>query len=77
MRPSAQLLIHQITSSFWGKYEEFNDEKKNLDKLMEQMKNLYSSKTNIPKKILSEMFKRDMYIDSGDCVKWNIVDNVL
>lgn len=77
MRPSAHLLIHQITSSFWGKYEEFNDEKKNLDKLMKQMKNLYSSKTNIPKKILSEMFRRDIYIDSGDCVRWNIVDNVL
>ena len=31
----AYMLIHQLSSGFWGKYSEIEDEKKNCDKLME------------------------------------------
>ena len=77
MRPNAHLLIHQISSSFWGKYEDFNDEKKNLDNLMQLLKSLYTNSTCIPKKVLDTMFKRDMYINSKQCLNWKIISDIL
>lgn len=77
IRPSAHVLIHQISSSFWGKYEEFVDEKENLDKLMEKLRDIYTTRTTIPKKVLTDMFKRDIYIDATQCMKWGIVDKIM
>jgi ATP-dependent protease ClpP protease subunit len=77
IRPSAHVLIHQISSSFWGKYEEFVDEKYNLDKLMDKLKDIYTTHTSIPKKVLADMFTRDIYIDSSECMKWDIVDKIM
>ena len=73
MRPSAHVLIHQISSTFWGKYEDFNDEKETLDKLMELLRKMYAKHTEIPKKVLQSMFKRDIYINSDECIKWGVV----
>lgn len=72
IRPSCEVLIHQISSEFWGKYEEFNDEKETLDKLMKKLRLMYENKTNIPKKVMDKLFKRDVYIDSQECIKWNV-----
>lgn len=76
MRPSAHVLIHQIRSCFWGKYDDFVDEKETLDKLMDVLKRLYKKHTNIPDDILKDMFKRDIYIDFESCIKWDVVDSV-
>ena len=76
IRPSAYVLIHQITSQFGGKYEEFHDEKHTLDKLMKRLRTLYNNKTSIPTKILEKMFKHDMYIDANDTIKWKIVHKI-
>lgn len=76
MRPSAHVLIHQITSTFWGKYEDFNDEKETLDKLMEMLRTMYAKHTDIPKKVLQIMFKRDIYINSDECIKWKVVEKL-
>jgi ATP-dependent Clp endopeptidase proteolytic subunit ClpP len=77
MRPSAYVLIHQITSSFWGKYEEFNDEKETLDKLMKMLRNMYTKNTHIPQKVLSNMFKKDIYINSDECMKWGFANKII
>ena len=76
MRPSAHMLIHQIRSCFWGKYDDFNDEKQTLDKLMDVLRNMYSKHTKIPQSVLQDMFKRDMYMDCEECLNWNVVHKV-
>lgn len=77
MRPSAYVLIHQITSSFWGKYEEFNDEKETLDQLMKLLRSIYTKNTNIPELVLNDMFKRDMYINADECMKWGFAETII
>jgi ATP-dependent protease ClpP protease subunit len=76
MRESAHVLIHQIRSCFWGKYEEFNDEKETLDKMMNVLRKMYTTHTKIPDEILKDMFKRDIYIDFESCQKWCVIDSV-
>ena len=38
MSRNSYMLIHQLSSTLWGKYSEIEDEKKNLDLMMETIK---------------------------------------
>ena len=75
--PSSYILIHQISSgSFWGKYEELKDEMKMCDKLMEMLKNIYNTKTELPEKKLKKLLKRDIYLTADQCMEYKIIDRI-
>jgi len=67
------ILIHQLSSGFFGKYTELRDEMKTCKKIMKTIKNLYMKKTSIPKEKMSQYMKRDMYLDYDECLKYEIV----
>tara|TARA_Y100000310_G_scaffold179040_1_gene179016 strand:- start:111 stop:689 length:579 start_codon:yes stop_codon:yes gene_type:complete len=71
------MLIHQLSTSFWGKYEEFEDEKKNLDLMMKMIRQIYREYTSIPKKELDKILKRDLMLDAEKCLKWGLVDEII
>tara|TARA_B100000900_G_scaffold381140_1_gene367367 strand:+ start:233 stop:877 length:645 start_codon:yes stop_codon:yes gene_type:complete len=71
------MLIHQLSSMMWGKYEEFKDEMENLDLLMARIKEIYKEHCSIPKKELTEVLKHDLWLDSAKCVKWGLVDEIV
>jgi len=73
----AYMLIHQITSFFWGKYEEFKDEKENLDKMMDMIKKVYKEYTKFPIKKLEEILKRDLWLNSDECLEYGLVDEII
>jgi len=73
MRPSAYILIHQLSSEFWGKYEDMKDELKSCEKFMKIITNIYKENTKIPSKKLDTMMKRDIYLTFDDCMKYEIV----
>ena len=75
----AYMLIHQLSSGFWGKYQEFEDEAKNLDRLMKMIKNIYKEYTQIKmtgKNGLNECLKHDLLWDCNECVKHGLVDTI-
>jgi ATP-dependent Clp endopeptidase proteolytic subunit ClpP len=76
MRPSAYLLIHQLSSSFWGKMAEIEDEFVNLKALMKKIKSIYRKHCNIPKKELSEILKHDLWWDYEKCLEMGLVDGL-
>jgi len=47
MYQNSHMLIHQLSSSMWGKFEDFKDEMENLDMLMTKIKKIYKDKTSI------------------------------
>ena len=71
------MLIHQLSSMMWGKYEEFKDEMENLDLLMARIKEIYKEHCSIPKKELTEVLKHDLWLDSAKCVKYGLVDEIV
>jgi ATP-dependent Clp endopeptidase proteolytic subunit ClpP len=77
MRQNAFMLIHQLSSGMWGKYEEQKDQMQNNDLLMEVIKGLYEKHTNIPKKKLREMLKRDLWFDAETCLEYGLVDEII
>ena len=71
------MLIHQLTSNFWGKYSEFQDAKQNLDLMMDTIKNVYKKYTKVPVKKLNEILKHDLMWDAETCLKYGLVDEII
>jgi ATP-dependent protease ClpP protease subunit len=77
MRRTSYMLVHQLSSGFWGKYEEIMDEVKNLDMFMEMIRDVYGTYTKVPKKELSQILKRDIWWDARKCLDYGLVDKII
>ena len=74
---NSTLLIHQMSTSFWGRYEDLKDEMENSNSIMEIIKGIYSENTSIPKTVLKQLMTREIYIDSQSALKWKIAHKVI
>ena len=74
--PNSYMLIHNLSSTFWGKAHEFEDEMKNINKLMTNLKKIYSTQGNIPKTKLEALLKKDLYLDAKTTIKLGFVDEI-
>ena len=77
MTKHAFFLIHQISSDFWGKYAEFEDEVFNLKMTMDMLREIYLTHTSIPDKELEVLLKHDLYLTPKQCLEWNFVDEII
>tara|TARA_Y100000816_G_scaffold160716_1_gene114922 strand:- start:991 stop:1650 length:660 start_codon:yes stop_codon:yes gene_type:complete len=74
---NAHMLIHQMTSGFWGKYTEFKDELQNQNKFMTTIKNIYKNHTNLKGKILDNCLSKDIWWSTDICLKHGLVDEII
>ena len=77
MHENAFMLIHQLSSVSWGKYEALKDDMKNNDMLMERIKSIYLKHTKVPQKQLANMLKHDLWWDAQTCLKYGLVDEII
>ena len=77
MNKHSFMLIHQLSSGMWGNYESLKDEMENYDLLMETIKNIYTEHTKIPKKILNQILKKDLWFDAETCLKHGLIDEII
>lgn len=71
------MLIHQLSSVMWGKYEDLKDDMKNNDLLMKTIKDIYVEHTKIPKRQLNKILKHDLWWDAETCLKYGLVDEII
>ena len=76
IRPHASMLIHQISSEYWGKMMELEDQIINSKKVMLKMKRLYKKTTKIRKRQLVALLKHDLMLDSSKCIELGLVDEI-
>ncbi len=76
MTPRSLIMIHQLSSWFGGKYEEFQDEKANMDLLMKMIKEVYLEHTKLTPKKLNSLIKRDIYLGAEKCLEYGFVDEI-
>ena len=76
MRRHSHMLIHQLSTVFWGKMDEFEDEMDNLKRLMDLIKGLYNEYTKVPKKKLNEILKHDLWWDADYCLEVGLIDEI-
>ncbi len=71
------MLIHQLSTGMWGKVENLKDEMDNCSLFMNVINEIYQKYTKIPKNVLKEILKRDIYMDSKTCLKYGLVDKII
>jgi ATP-dependent protease ClpP protease subunit len=69
---NAYLLIHQLSTGFWGKFQELKDEMKSCNKFMTAIKKMYMAKTTIPERKFRKLMKKDLYLSASSCLKYKI-----
>jgi ATP-dependent protease ClpP protease subunit len=74
--PNANVLIHQLSTEFWGKFQDLEDEMANSQALMKRIKSIYKSETAMPYKDIRTLLKREMYLSADQCIEYGIAHSV-
>ena len=74
---NSYMLIHNLSSGFWGKMHEMEDEMKNLTLLTKDIKKMYKTYTNITTTQLESLLKKDLLLDAKTCLRYGLVDEIV
>ena len=77
MHEHAFMLIHQLSSGMWGKFEDMKDDMKNNELLMKKIIAIYQENTKLPKSKITQILKRDLWWDAKTCLKYGLVDDII
>lgn len=71
------MLIHQLSSQTWGKMDELEDEMKNLQQLMDKIKDIYKRNTRLKGYELDEILKHDIWWNAEKCLEVGLIDKII
>lgn len=74
--PNSYVLIHQMSTEFWGKFEEIKDEMENCKMFQQHVQEICESKTGLPEKKIRRLMKHDLYLTAAKCLKYGVVDKI-
>lgn len=72
-------MFHQVSSGFWGKYKDMEEDYKETKRLQKKFEKLTLEKTKITKSKLKEIVKTkyDWYMDSEEALKEGVIDEII
>jgi ATP-dependent Clp endopeptidase proteolytic subunit ClpP len=73
---SAKVLIHQISTSFYGRFAELQDELCNTSDLMTTMKSVYTTTTNMTADEIEKLLKKEKHLNAGEALQKGFVDEI-
>jgi ATP-dependent Clp protease protease subunit len=73
----AVMLIHQLSSFMGGTFEQMKDDMHNSSLYMNMIKKVYSEKTKMPKDVLDDILKHDLFLDAEKCLEYGLVDEII
>ncbi len=76
IRPNAFMLIHQLSSMFWGTHEQFEDNLDAQNKIMDQLVVFYADHSNMTQTAIRDMLKRDVWLTAEQCVAFGLADRI-
>jgi ATP-dependent protease ClpP protease subunit len=53
------------------------DDMQNCNLFMDKINEIYGQYTKIPKNVLKDILKRDIYMDAKTCLKYGLVDKII
>lgn len=77
MLPNSIILIHQLSSIFVGKYDEFKDELNLQEKATQYMVKFYAQHSKLTEEELNEKLKRNFYLCAEEALELGFVDEIL
>lgn len=77
MTKHSLMLIHQLSGTDSGKFNELQDQMSNMSILMNMITNIYLEETKINKTTLAELLKKDLWLDADTCLNYGLVDEII
>lgn len=77
MTESSVMLVHQLSSSASGKFEEIKNEYSNLVEFMEIIKKTYLNYGNISSEHLDALLKQDLWLNSAKSLEYGFIDEII
>ena len=77
MQKYSYFLIHQLRTGFWGTFSNLLDESETCKDMMKMLTGIYLEHTQVPKKVLEGILKRELMWSSDTCMKYKIVDELI
>lgn len=74
MTPHSHMLIHQLSSGFWGKMAAIEEEVENLQTITRICKKIYEKHTKLKGKKLDTVLKKDKWWTYETCLRNGLVD---
>lgn len=74
--PHSFMLIHQLSTGFWGKYMDIEDFKGSMDRFMDSVINIYDKQAKFPKVKLKEVLRHDLWFSAEEALKFGLVDEI-
>jgi ATP-dependent protease ClpP protease subunit len=71
------MLIHQLSTFVHGKFEEFKDEIRNQELLMETIKRSYKEHSKMTDEQIASLLKHDLWLDANTALEYGLVDEIV
>lgn len=71
------ILIHQLKSKLSGKFNEMEDEIRNLNFFMNNLKDIYLNNSKISSEKLEKLLATDIWISAEECLSLGLIDEII
>ena len=73
---NAKILIHQLSTAFFGKYGDLLDEVANSKELMQSFQKVYSQRTSLSAKKVESLLTKELHINATTALRMGFVDEI-
>jgi ATP-dependent protease ClpP protease subunit len=73
---NAKILIHQLSTGFWGKYKDLLDEVANSKELMKNFQDIYKSHTRMTEKEVQDLLNKEIHMNAQQSLDCGFVDEI-
>lgn len=74
--PNTYMLVHELRSGSWGKYQQLKDSFENCSSLMDHIKKMYIEKTKLTNDDLDKCLHKDTIWNADVCIEKGLVDEL-
>ena len=75
--PSSFMMVHQLSGSFWGTHDQFQDEQFLQEMLMTSLVAFYEEQTRLDESQLRQMLSRNTWMNAEKCVATGFANKIL
>lgn len=74
--PHSSVLIHQLSTSFWGTYDTLLDEVANSRMLMASLREVYLARTRLSPAMLDDLLSKELHLSASTALENGVVEEV-
>lgn len=71
--PHSHVLIHQLSTGFFGKHQDLLDESRNASNLMRSLSSIYLTETTLGERRIKKLMAKEVDLTTSQCISFGLV----